>query len=509
MKVLYTYVATGQKTAMYTLRKFVELPNGTGGTLHIQNLSIDKEKALVKGREISEELGVMFIDEIDFDLNKIQRSFEQAIAPTPNTQEEFPSASETQKEAIRRIRNGDNIFLTGGGGCGKSWVVKQVTTPNTILVAPSGIAALNIGGATCHKTFMLPTSVVTEEDYRTNHKFRQMFGHGSPIQRIIIDEISMVRADYLDLIDFKLRAVRDSNKPFGGIQVVVVGDFYQLPPVLTQSDKGQYLSEGFSSRFCFTADAWSFDTVELTTVFRQSDDKQIRMLNDVRSGGDRYQKGLRAIFKHAKEYNPEGNDLHLCCFNKDASQINQLHYMKVEGKEHTYYGSTKGNWKTETPVDKVLRLKEGSRVVICANAKDGSYRNGEQGFVVGMMGSCVLVETSSGATHAVEESTWEQIKYGTEGGKVKKQVEASFTQIPLKLGWAITIHKSQGMTLDAAAIHTGRNGCFEHGQMYVALSRVKDLREISFATRLRYSDVVVAQEVKDFYQQGEDYDDEE
>lgn len=509
MKVLYTYVATGEKTAMYTLRKFVELPNGTGGSLHIQNLSIDKEKAIEKGRGISAELGVTFIETIDFDLNQIVKNFEAAIeTPTTHPTEEFPSASDTQKEAIKRIRDGENIFLTGGGGCGKSWVVKQVTTPRTILVAPSGIAALNIGGATCHKTFMLPTSVVCEEDYRVNHKFRQMFGTGSPVDRIIVDEISMVRADYLDLIDFKLRAVRNRDKPFGGIQVVVVGDFYQLPPVLTQSDKGQYLSEGFSSRFCFTADSWSFTTVELTTVFRQSNDKHVRMLNDVRAGGDNYKKGLRAILKGARPYEEAQDDLHLCCFNKDASQINQLHYMKVEGKERVYYGSTQGNWRTETPVDKQLRLKVGTRVVICSNARDGSYRNGEQGVVKDMTNNCVIVETSSG-THAVEESTWEQIKYGTSAGRVKKQVEASFTQIPLKLGWAITIHKSQGMTLDSAAVHTGSNGCFEHGQLYVALSRVKDLNQLSFATRLRYTDAVVAQEVKDFYNQGDSYDDEE
>lgn len=518
-----TFVATGSQSKMYTLRKWGLFNNGHKeflGSLYVQNLSTDKERAIEKGASISESLGLPFDDEIDFELNEIKRRrlLEEDYMPpekmdhldglgvVDDSPEEFkhileadPDELRGQELAIYQILSGRNVFVTGGGGCGKSWIIRKVTDKNTILCAPSGIAALNIGGSTCHKVFRLPTTVVTNEDYRLDKNTRDTLS-SSNLKRIVIDEVSMLRADYLDLIDWKLKKARNNNKPFGGIQMVVVGDFYQIPPIVSNYDKDQfYVEEGYKSRFCFTSKAWDFFMVELKKVFRQSDKRQINILKSIRKRDHNHQKALRVIQKEAKPHNKTDSSINLCVFNRDVDNINDYWFNQLSTPKNTFYADFTGTWTAaEKPVADKLELRVGARVVLCANHPEGMYQNGERGTVKSINTFGIVVTKESGSDIIVEENTWERHRYKKESGSVSKYVDATYTQYPLKLGWAISIHKSQGMTLDAATINVGR-GCFEHGQLYVALSRVKDLRNLSFVEYIQPTNIIVQKEVQDFY----------
>lgn len=524
-----TFIATGEKTKMYTLRKWGMFNNGYRdfqGSLYIQNLSIDKEKAIKRGEEISEELGLEFDPEVDFELNEIERrrrieELYESVLPSEvidhldtlgvidDTPDEFkhimqsdPDELKGQELAIYRILSGKNVFITGGGGCGKSWIIRKVTDNNTVLCAPSGIAALNIGGSTCHKVFRLPTTVVTEEDYKLDSNTKQTLGDNS-VKRIIIDEVSMLRADYLDLIEWKLRKARNNNLPFGGVQMVVVGDFYQIPPIVSNYDKEQYYEEeGYESRFCFSSKSWEFEKIELRKVFRQSDKRQINILKSIRRKDKNHQAALKIIQQEAKAHDKSNPSINLCVFNKDVDGINNYWFSQLKVPSKTFFADFTGKWtESEKPVATRLELKAGAKVVICANHPEGAYQNGMMGTVKSINNYGVVVtKDTDGEDVIVEEHTWERFKYNKGKSGVKKFVDATYKQYPLKLGWAVSIHKSQGMTLDAATINVGR-GCFEHGQLYVALSRVKDLRNLSFANHVAPNNIIVQKEVNDFYEQ--------
>lgn len=411
-----------------------------------------------------------------------------------------------QQEAIQRINNGESLFLTGSGGVGKSWVINQIMDEGTVLCAPSGIAALNIGGITCHRAFGLPLGIPIESDYyNISAKVAQLFS-GNAVKRIVIDEAGMLRRDYLTLISRKLQRIRGNDKPFGGIQMVMVGDFYQVEPILKQEEE-QYFD--FDSKFSFTSPLWDFPTIELTEVKRQSNERQVLMLNSIRRKDKHYKKALEYIQKECKPYELNEYVLHLCCYNRDAQKINAEHYSKIEGEERVFYATMPPNWGSERPADEVLRLKVGTRVIICQNSPEGSYVNGERGVVVGYrtladQSEVIMVEKDDGDVVPVEKGSWEKYSYSRrkkivgEGEEVVKNIDATYLQYPLKYGWAVSIHKAQGMTLDDVAIDVG-TGCFAHGQAYVAVSRIKDLRNLSFVKPMIPEDIIVREEVKRFY----------
>lgn len=414
-----------------------------------------------------------------------------------------------QQEAIQRINNGESLFLTGSGGVGKSWVINQIVDESTVLCAPSGIAALNIGGITCHRAFGLPLGIPIESDYFViSAKVAQLFS-GNAVKRIVIDEVGMLRRDYLTLISRKLQRIRGNDKPFGGIQMVMVGDFFQIEPILKQ-DEEQYFE--FDSKFSFTSPLWDFPTIELTEVKRQSNKRQVLMLNSIRRQDKHYKKALEYIQKECKPYEPNEHTLHLCCYNRDAQKINNEYYAKIEGEEREFYAQVPPNWGAERPVDEVLRLKVGARVIICQNCPEGSYINGERGHVVDFItypdrSQAILIEKDDGEVTPVFKGTWEKFSYSRrkkivgDGEEVVKNIDATYRQFPLKHGWAVSVHKAQGMTLDDVAIDVG-TGCFSHGQAYVALSRIKDLRNLSFVKPMIPEDIIVRQEVKNFYGGG-------
>lgn len=409
------------------------------------------------------------------------------------------SANEDQQKAIDLISRGENIFLTGSGGKGKSWVINEITTPDTVVVAPTGIAALHVGGTTCHSAFGLPLGLVSDEDWGDiRNTVRKRFDKWSTVDRIIIDEVSMLRADYLDLIDYKLRKIRKTKQRFGGIQVIPVGDFYQLPAIVSKNEQ-KHFKENYQSSFAFSAAAWNFQTVHLTKPMRQKDEAHVMLLDNIRQG--LYVKDSLEIIRDISQPEENPDMLRLCCYNKDADRINSLLYQKIPDEEFVYYAKKDKTWGKDEPVPSVLKLKKGTKVLIAANDRKAGYVNGDTGQVVELDEDAIHVRLDSGKTVKVGEHRWEKYSYTTENGYLEKIVTACFDQLPVKYGWAVSIHKSQGMTLDGVSIDVGA-GCFSHGQLYVALSRVRNLENIHLMEKIQEKDVIVEKAVRDFYQRN-------
>lgn len=421
------------------------------------------------------------------------------------------SLNEKQKQAYDMIKEGKNVYVSGPGGVGKSFLINAIRSSmkGVVFVAPTGIAALNIMGATIHSTFKFPLSVITKRMAKSkpHSKTEELFDISSNVKIIVIEEISMVRSDVFYAIDQQLRKIRKTNQPFGGLQVVCFGDFYQIPPVLTDNDKSIFNGQ-YDSQFCFSTETWAeagFNWIELTEVVRQTNKEMIENLQRIRTKSD--------DFKDAIHYfNTECSDLDelldeepviLCCTNKKTEEYNKIHYDEIDEKEVISKAIITGEFK-DRPSPDVIKMKKMTKVIFTVNDPDGKYVNGSIGYIMDFIGEDkvnVLLDPENKVI-TVDKYKWNQIEYKRDGsGNVYPNIIGSFTQFPFKWGWSITIHKSQGQTLHRGVIDFGW-GCFTSGQAYVALSRIRSMDGLGFISPLRPSDVIVDEEITEFYDNG-------
>lgn len=412
-----------------------------------------------------------------------------------------------QQIAYDAIMSNQNVCITGSGGVGKSYIIQQIREQiedETLFVAPTGIAAVNIGGATIHKTFGLNTGIQFSTP-SINDKIKDVLAN-EKLKRLVIDEISMVRADTFSVIDKILKSVRKNKAPFGGLQVVVIGDFYQLPPILTSKEKVPF-STKYDSIFCFSTPAWknaNFTVVDLKESMRQSDKDFIDMLNNIRVGSKDALKALEKI-NHIglSQTNIDESWIMLTATNAVANDYNSEMYNALDDSEEIVFYAQRENSNVKiNPVDDVIRLKKGARIIIKANDINGVYVNGDRGTVDEVTKDGVFVTLLDGRKVFVTSYTWEEKEYVSDSEGFRLVTIGTFKQIPIKYGWAITIHSSQGLTLDGAILNTGR-GCFTDGQLYVALSRIKSLEKFCLIQPIRNSELMTSKEVQKFYAQNE------
>jgi len=398
-----------------------------------------------------------------------------------------------------------SVFLTGKAGTGKTTFLNEFvkkTRKKHIVVAPTGIAAINAGGVTIHSMFGLPlrtflpttdridTSLANNiADLMPHFKYRKdKLKLLREVEVLIIDEVSMLRADVLDMMDFSLRFIRRNNQRFGGVQMLFIGDLYQLPPVVRDE---HILKMYYNSPFFFDSHAIKdipLITIELTKVYRQSDPEFLEILNAIRDGDV-----ANIDFEHLNErYDPDFNAgkesyVYLCSHNKMADDINQEKLAEIKVSPSTYEAKLFGEFKeNQFPNEQFLELKLGAQVMFIRNDISGEkkYFNGKLGEISALDENEIkVILDGSEREITVKREVWEQKKYFLDTEKnIKEEVLGSFEQFPIKLAWAVTIHKSQGLTFDNVIIDAGKS--FTAGQVYVALSRCRTLEGIVLKSKI-------------------------
>ena len=387
------------------------------------------------------------------------------------------------RDAMGLLAQGRHVFLTGKAGTGKSTLIRRFmaqTDRNCVVVAPTGIAALNVEGYTIHRLFGF-NSTTSLTDISTGRYYPGRFARTlKALDTLIIDEASMVRADLFDKIAAALqRFGPDPGAPFGGVQIVLVGDLYQLPPVVTEAEAG-FFTDRYPTPYFFSADTFrrdEFPMVALTTVFRQlGDDRMTAILNEIREG---------LLLGHAQEqlnartdpdFVPPDDEfwLTLAPTNRLVTARNRQQLERLAGEEIVHHARQTGDLSLfDPPADETLRFKVGAQIMMLNNDQSDRWVNGTLGKVVARVAgeeAAVIVEFTDGSRAEVGLNTWEATRPVVDGGSLHHEVCGTFTQLPFKLAWAITIHKSQGQTLDRLVVDlTG--GMFSYGQLYVALSR--------------------------------------
>jgi len=362
------------------------------------------------------------------------------------------------------------------------------------------MAALNVRGVTIHSFFKFPPKLLQEKDIRINHQKADMF---KKIDTIVVDEISMVRADLLDAIDTSLRLHRASREPFGGTQVVFFGDICQLPPVVKEQELERYFSTQYHTPFFFSSrviQRTGLHVIELHRVFRQSDPQFIDVLNRIRRAEASIDDMIMINERCVERAHVSSRDLRiiLTTTNKAARQINQDRLDQLPAPELHSAAQVTGTFDEEAfPTDQHLGLKKNAHIMMIKN-NGAMWVNGTLGTVTGWDENTVKVSLPTGK-HSVEREKWEVIdyRYNKEEERIEEYVVGSFEQFPLKLAWAITIHKSQGQTFDNVCIDMNK-GAFAHGQLYVALSRCRSLQGITMLTPVALTDLCFDERVKWF-----------
>lgn len=407
-----------------------------------------------------------------------------------------------------------NIFLTGKAGTGKTTFLhnlKANTHKRMVVVAPTGVAAINAGGVTIHSFFQLGFGPLLTERVSGTKMPHQKYNKTKiniikSMDLLVIDEISMVRADLLDGIDEVLRRFRNRDLPFGGVQLLMIGDLQQLAPVVKHEER-QILSPYYETMFFFSSKALKTSepvTIELKHIYRQNDERFINILNQIRDNRLTKQ-GLDELHKrYIPNFNPKKEDgyITLTTHNASANRVNDEELDKLKSKKKHYKASVSGTFPEYSyPTDFDLNLKEGSQVMFVKNDSKPEKRffNGKIGTIVAITADYIRVECKGDDKPIfVEKEEWENHKYtiNKETNEIEEEVIGTFTQFPLRLAWAITIHKSQGLTFEKAIIDA--QSAFAHGQTYVALSRCKTLEGLVLSSKISSSAIICDSSVSSF-----------
>ena len=402
---------------------------------------------------------------------------------------------------------GANVFITGKAGTGKTTFLKRLkeeSSKNIAVLAPTGIAALNAGGMTIHSFFQLSFSPFIPGigqaggNSRFSKYSKQKIKILRSIDTIVIDEISMVRADILDAIDAKLRRYRNAALPMGGVQLVMIGDIQQLPPVVRE-DEWRMLSEHYRSPYFFDSlllRETPFETIELTKVYRQKDADFLDILNAIRENrvDSSVLRKLNARYIPGFDPKDEERYIRLMTHNHQAQRVNEQHMAALKARKHVFKAQIEGDFpELIYPAEAELVLKEGAQVMFLKNdSQEHRYYNGTIGRIRSISGDGKISVTLDDGTPPIEVATetWENMAYTVDekSKEMKEKVVGRFTQVPLRAAWAITIHKSQGLTFDKAIINA--SDAFAHGQTYVALSRCRSLKGLVLESPLSHSSII-------------------
>ncbi|MDO9485384.1 MAG: AAA family ATPase [Actinomycetota bacterium] len=418
--------------------------------------------------------------------------------------------NEQFRAAMEMLDAGHSVFITGKAGTGKSTLLRHfldMTDREAVVAAPTGVAALNVGGQTIHRLFSFP-STVTPEMVASNDYFpRRSIKVLRSLEILVIDEVSMVRADLLDSVDAALRRFGPKpGAPFGGVQMVFVGDPYQLPPVVAESEEAHFRTR-YATPFFFSADslgALEYKTVELHTVYRQHDDEFIALLNAIRTGDATQADFDRLNERYLPTFEPPDDEfwVTLTTTNAMAAAVNDRKLNALATPMLTHAATSWGEVEdTDKSVPDVLHYKVGAQVMLVSNDQGDRWVNGSMGVISNseVQGgeTTVTVELLDGGKVEVGPHQWDVIRPVVADGKLAYDVVGSFRQLPFKPAWAVTIHKSQGKTLERAVVSLGR-GTFADGQLYVALSRCTSLPGLVLKSEVKRHHVKVEREVTRF-----------
>ena len=401
-----------------------------------------------------------------------------------------------------------NVFVTGKAGTGKSTLLecfRQKSTASMCVLAPTGVSALNVNGETIHSFFKFSPAITPEQAQKKGFYARESALY-RVLTTLLIDEVSMLRADLLDCMDLFLKQARGNDNPFGGVQVIFFGDLFQLPPVLRREDREAFY-DCYDSEFFFSSHVMkdlALTIFELKTVHRQKEDTFVTLLNAVRHGV-LTQPQLKALNARVMyDFPKEDRDVQrmtLCATNKRADVINRAQLAAIDRPLFQYSADISGEFNIHSTLARHdLVLKEEAQVMFLNNDNEGRWVNGSFGKVVFLDEDMIFVQLTSGERVSVSTFKWKVYKYILKKGVLSQEKIGSFTQYPLTLAWAMTIHKSQGKTFDSLWVDM-KGGAFAHGQVYVALSRCRSLSGLRLITPLRSRDIITDPRVLDFQSQ--------